>query len=70
MPARKSLGPSGLHVAATNLRQGSKTVVMVSEDEWSGLQETLHLLGNPANAAALLRSIADLNAGRGVEFDP
>jgi hypothetical protein len=31
---------------------------------------TRHLLSNPVNAAALLRAIADLNAGLGFKHDP
>jgi PHD/YefM family antitoxin component YafN of YafNO toxin-antitoxin module len=31
---------------------------MVSSSEWNSMQETLHLLGSPRNAAALLESIA------------
>jgi antitoxin YefM len=50
-------------------RQSAPTVVMVAEDEWRGLQETLHLLRSPANAKRLLRSIAEANAGRLVEHE-
>jgi antitoxin YefM len=45
-------------------RQGGKgNVVMLSEDEFAGWQETVHLLSNPANAERLLRSIRAANAG-------
>lgn len=52
-----------LHVT----RQNARTVVMISEDEYEGMMETLHLLHNPANAARLLRSIGDADKGLLVE---
>jgi antitoxin YefM len=36
---------------------------MLSEDEFAGWQETVHLLSNPANAERLLRSIRAADAG-------
>jgi antitoxin YefM len=46
------------------IRQGGKgNVVMLSEDEFAGWQETVHLLSNPANAERLLRSIRSADAG-------
>ena len=46
-------------------RQGDKgNVVMLSEAEFAGWQETVHLLSNPANAARLLHSIREANAGK------
>jgi antitoxin YefM len=45
-------------------RQGGKgNVVLLSEKEFEGWQETVHLLSNPANAARLLRSIGQARAG-------
>jgi antitoxin YefM len=45
-------------------RQGGKgNVVILSEDEFSGWQETVYLLRNPANATRLLRSVAAADAG-------
>ncbi len=52
-----------LHVT----RQNARSVVMVSEDEYQGLMETLHLLQSPANAERLLRSIDDAEQGKLVE---
>lgn len=52
-----------LHVT----RQNARGVVMVSEDEYEGMIETLHLLRSPANAERLLHSIAEADAGRMVE---
>jgi antitoxin YefM len=49
-------------------RQGGKgNVVVISEEEFAGWQETVHLLSNPRNAEHLMRSIADLDAGKGEE---
>jgi antitoxin YefM len=40
-------------------RQNGHTVVLMSAEDYAGLQETVHLLNSPANAARLLRSIND-----------
>ncbi len=40
-------------------RQNARSVVMMSEEEYEGLMETVHLLKSPANAARMLRSIQD-----------
>lgn len=44
-------------------RQNARSVVMLSADEYEGMIETLHLLRNPANAARLLQSLAEADAG-------
>ncbi len=54
-----------LHVT----RQNARSVVMVSEDEYNAIMETLHLLQSPANAARLLRSIEDADKGKLVEHE-
>jgi antitoxin YefM len=47
-------------------RQGGKgNVVILSEEEFAGWQETVHLLSSPKNAARLLASIQQLDAGQG-----
>ncbi len=47
-------------------RQGGKgNVVILSEEEFAGWQETVHLLRSPMNAARLLASIQQLDAGQG-----
>lgn len=51
-------------------RQGGENVVMVSQAEWDGLMETLHQYGSPANVEHLRRSIAELDAGKTVEWTP
>jgi antitoxin YefM len=45
-------------------RQNARSVVILAEDEYEGMMETLHLLRSPANAARLLRSIYEANSGR------
>ena len=49
-----------LHVT----RQGGRAVVVLSEDEFAGWMETVHLLRSPANARRLLASIGSANAGK------
>ena len=49
-------------------RQGGKgNVVLMSEEEFEGWQETVHLLRSPANALRLLRSVAAADAGSSKE---
>jgi antitoxin YefM len=51
-------------------RQNHQPVVVLALSEWQGMQETLHLLSTPANAANLRASIAEYEAGHLVEHDP
>lgn len=46
-------------------RRNQEAVVVVSLDEWTAMQETLHLLSSPANAARLRAAIGELDAGQG-----
>jgi antitoxin YefM len=48
-------------------RRKGEAVVMISLAEWNAMEATEHLLSNPANAADLRASIAELDAGKGVE---
>ncbi|WP_020177692.1 type II toxin-antitoxin system prevent-host-death family antitoxin [Methylopila sp. M107] len=50
-------------------RRGGRSVVVISEEEWRGMEETLHLMSSPRNAERLLQGIAELDAGKGVEHD-
>ena len=51
-------------------RQGGKgNVVILSEEEFAGWQETVRLLSSPNNAARLLASIRQLDGGRGRPHD-
>ncbi len=52
---------SASHVIVT--RQNAQPVVMISLEEFRGMEETLHLLRSPANAKRLLESIAEADAG-------
>jgi antitoxin YefM len=45
-------------------RQNARSVVLMSEDDYEGLMETVHLLKSPGNAARLLRSIKDADEGK------
>lgn len=45
-------------------RQNARSVVMVAEEEYEGLMETVHLLRSPANAARLFESIDQANRGQ------
>lgn len=53
----------------TVTRQGRRNVIIMSEEEYQGWEETIHLLKSPANAERLLRSIADADSGNVVETE-
>ncbi len=56
-------------VPITVTRQAGKgNVVLLSEEEFAGWQETVHLLRSPANAARLLESIRSADEGNLVEY--
>ncbi len=48
-------------------RKSESPVVMMSLEDYESMQETTYLLRSPANARVLLESIAELEAGKGVE---
>ncbi|MSP03478.1 MAG: type II toxin-antitoxin system prevent-host-death family antitoxin [Acetobacteraceae bacterium] len=51
-------------------RQGGKgNVVIMSEAEFDGWRETVHLLSSPKNAARLLESVRQARAGEVLEHD-
>jgi antitoxin YefM len=50
-------------------RKRGEAVVMISLDDWNAMNETLYLLSSPTNARRLRDSIAQLDAGQGVERD-
>lgn len=50
-------------------RTGRANMVLLSEAEFEGWRETVHLLGNPRNAARLLRGVRALDAGLGEEHE-
>jgi antitoxin YefM len=56
------------HVPLIITRPGGKeAAVVMSLEDFNSWQETAYLLSSPANAERLRRSIADLDAGKGVE---
>lgn len=44
-------------------RRGADDAVLMSLEQFNSLMETVHLLGNPTNAAHLAKSIAQYRAG-------
>ena len=51
-------------------RQNARSVILISEEEYEGLMETVHLLKSPANAARLMQSIGQANRGMLKERTP
>ena len=51
-------------------QRGKGNVVILSEEEFAGWRETVHLLSSPTNAARLLASIRELDAGQGHSREP
>ena len=50
-------------------RRNAEPVIVLSLIEYEALEETLHLLSNPANAERLLKSIAQAETGQLVEHE-
>jgi antitoxin YefM len=51
-------------------RQGGKgNLVVMSEDEFAGWQETVHLLSSPKNAERLMASVRQIRAGGAREHE-
>lgn len=50
-------------------RQGKEPVVLLAASEYEVMSETAHLLSSPRNAARLLESVAQADAGQFVEHD-
>lgn len=48
-------------------RNKSRSVVMMSLEDYEALQETAYLLRAPANARRLLESVAELELGKGLQ---
>ena len=51
------------------VRPKGEGVVLVSESEWEGMLETMHLLSSPENARQLMERIARFDAGEGEEHE-
>jgi antitoxin YefM len=52
------------HTPQLITRAGNANAVLVSEEDWSAMEETLYLLRSPKNAERLLRSIEEDDAGK------
>ncbi len=46
-------------------RQKAEAIVMISESEWAGMEETIHLLSSPQNAQRLMGAINELDNDMG-----
>jgi antitoxin YefM len=55
------------HAPMIVTRKNSRSVVMISLDDYQALEETAYLLRSPKNAQRLLASIAELENGSGTE---
>lgn len=55
------------HAPLIITRNGERSVVMLSLEDYNALEETAYLLRSPANAQRLLTAIEQLNAGHGTE---
>ncbi|MBB3007951.1 type II toxin-antitoxin system Phd/YefM family antitoxin [Cupriavidus alkaliphilus] len=57
------------HDAVLITRRDAPNVVIMSQEQYDGWMETMHLLNSPANAARLLRSIQQHRAGMAEKHD-
>jgi antitoxin YefM len=55
------------HEAVIITRSGERSVVMLSLEDFTSLQETAYLLRSPANAKRLLAAVDALGSGNGKE---
>jgi len=55
------------HAPVIITRKNEAAVVMMSLEDYQAMEETTYLLRSPANARHLLASIAELEAGNGLE---
>jgi len=58
------------HAPLLVTRQNARSVVLMSEADYEGLIETVHLLKSPANATRLLRSIKEADQGQLTKREP
>ena len=63
----KYMDEAGAEPLRVERSEGS--VVVMSEQDFEGWMETVHLLSNPANAKRLLEAIDDANAGKLTEHE-
>jgi antitoxin YefM len=57
------------HMPVVISRRDGKPAVLVSLEDWNGMQETAYLLGNEANRSALLDSLSQADRGEIIEVD-
>jgi prevent-host-death family protein len=57
------------HDRVTITRNGRPAAVLVSPEDLESLEETLAILSDPKELAALRRGLADLDSGRTVSLD-
>lgn len=57
------------HVPCIVTRKDKPSNVILSEEDYSGMMETLYLLSSPFNALRLVESIGQLNSGQGIEAE-
>ena len=57
------------HVPIVIAHKSHRFVVIVSLDDYQSLEETAYLLRSPRNAQRLIKSIAELESGCGIERD-
>ena len=55
------------HAPIIITRKNESPVVMMSLEDYQAMEETTYLLRSPANARQLFESIAELEAGKGIE---
>ncbi len=48
-------------------KKNDRAVVMISLEDYEAMEETAYLLRSPANADRLMRSISQLETGKGIE---
>jgi antitoxin YefM len=52
------------HVPVIIARRNTRSVVMVSLEDWNEMEATMHLLSTRANTEQLMASIAEADAGQ------
>lgn len=55
------------HAPIVVTRKNSRSIVMLSLEDFEALEETAFLLRSPKNARRLLESVAQLESGAGIE---
>jgi antitoxin YefM len=50
-------------------RKNARSVVIIGQDEYESMAETLYLMSSARNAQELNEAIAEINAGKTVQFD-